>query len=86
MSKIRNWFRRLIFPEIDLLEFRIEGQEIELQALKDAMEENRLMAFVRIVDYERGVPINYESPFPKPIKLDDLQSRIEKLETPNEQA
>lgn len=75
LLKIRCWVNG---PDIVNLRY-------EFEELKNALERSKLLAFIRIIRYEKGMNLQYDAP--KTISLEDLEKRIEALEsmakTPN---
>ena len=53
----------------------------EILNLKKVLQNARIARFVKVIPYSKGMKLRYEQPPPMPIPLEELQTRIEYLES-----
>jgi len=56
----------------------MQRQNNDIEMIKDSLENARVVKYIKVVDYHKGMSMNDERP--DPISLADLQLRIEMLE------
>lgn len=71
---MKRWFWKTGKRDLE-----IDNLRLELELVKHALEEARVCLFLQIVEYKHGMSLNDNRP--KPIRLEDLDQRITRLET-----
>jgi hypothetical protein len=56
----------------------MQRQNDDIEMIKNSLEKARVVKYIKVVDYHKGMSLKDERP--NPISLDGLQARIEVLE------
>lgn len=77
-EKLQTFFSKIFSQGKARQDIEIELLRADIDTIRRILEQARVANFIKIITYEPGMDLMYRPP--KPISLEDLERRIEKLE------